>query len=99
MIDILISVLRIIFGILLVMFIPGFLLGRLIFRKQTLVERVAISIALSVFIVILLSFFLTLLSFFSPVRIDAASVMLSLFMTVMVFGSALFLRRKNEKQR
>jgi len=92
-----ILVFRTIFGIILVMFIPGFLLLQLIFKKQTLVEMLAMSIALSVFIVILLFFFLTLLSFFSPVRINVLSVFMSLSVVIMVFSGALLLRRKNEK--
>jgi len=92
-----ILVFRTIFGIILVMFIPGFLLSQLIFKKQTLVQMLAMSIALSVFIVILLSFFLTLLSFFSSVRINVLSVFISLSAVVIVFSGALLLRRKNEK--
>lgn len=92
-----ILVFRTILGIILVMFIPGFLLSQLIFKKQTPIQMLTMSIALSVFIVILLSFFLTLLSFFSPVRINVLSVFISLSAVVIVFSGALLLRRKNEK--
>lgn len=63
MIEIIVSFFRIILGFVLTLFLPGFAVGLVIFRKDKLdiIERLALSSALSIAITLLMALFLDLL--------------------------------------
>lgn len=80
------DIIRIILGILFAIFIPGYLLSLILFKKLKLIERVCIAVGLNIFIVVLLSFFLTAISQFTEITgITTKWVWLSLITLSLIF--------------
>jgi len=80
------SIIKTILGILFVLFIPGYLLSWIFFRKLGLIERVCVSIGLSIVVVAFLSFFLTGISYLPHIKgITSQSVWISLLITCLTF--------------
>ena len=80
------NIIRIIVGIVFALFLPGYLLTFILFRKLKLLERICLAIGLSIFVVVFLSFYLTAISFFSSeAGITTMGVWLSLLITCALF--------------
>lgn len=89
------KILMIIIGLLFVLFIPGYLLSLILLKKSDLVERIVLSFGLSVFIVVLLGFFLTLIGNFLDIKgITSLSVWTSLIIVCAIFVVALFREKR-----
>lgn len=86
------SLIRTIFGIFFVLFLPGYLFSLILFIKLQPVERFCVSIGLSIVIVAFLAFFLTGLGYLFQIKgINSASVWISLtiiciLLTILIFG-------------
>ncbi len=95
MIIFIINVLRIILGILLTLFIPGYLLSLFLIKKIRLFERILISIGLSIIIVSALAVFLTLISIIFGINaINEISVWLSLAFISIIFMLIFLVQKK-----
>lgn len=95
------DIIRIILGLLTVMFLPGYLLSLILLKKLSLAERLCLAIGLSIFIVVFLGFFLTLVSYLSKTKgISIFGVWLSLIIICLLLIIALLIlhRQHNKKQ-
>jgi uncharacterized membrane protein len=95
-----INIITLIVGLLFVVFIPGYLFSLILFEKLDLIERFALSFALSVIIVILVGFLLTLAGYILRIKsINYVSVWSSLIFICIVLIIIPFVRyrRKNKK--
>jgi len=82
-----IEVIGIIFGILFVFFIPGFLLSHIIWKKMKTVERIVMSVVFSMVIVIFLGFLLSGIGKFLGFQgITVTSVWISLIVIPVLMG-------------
>lgn len=73
------NLLQIIFGLLIVLFLPGYLLSFILFKQLKAIERILLAFGLSLVIVVLLGFLLTAFGNYLNIRgITAASVWISL---------------------
>ena len=93
MINQLMGIIRIIFGSIYVLFLPGFVLTFAFFENNEIdvIERIALSFALSIAVVPLLVFYLNLVG----MRIDVLSV--SLVIAFVIFAGLGLIWWKNKK--
>lgn len=77
------QILRVVFGSVYVLFLPGYVLTYVFFKKQEIdwLERIALSFALSIAVVPLLVFYLNL----AGIKINALSVSLTI-LGIIVLG-------------
>jgi len=77
----------VILGLGLVLFVPGFILSSVLIQRITFVERLCISIGLSMLIVVFMGFVLTLLNQVIPtISINPMSAWIVLIGISMLFG-------------
>jgi uncharacterized membrane protein len=77
---------RVIVG-LIVIFLPGFLLSLILFKKMGVVERLCVAFGLSVSIIVFLGFFLSGIGYFLKFKgITTGSVYLSLLILCVMFA-------------
>ena len=89
------SIIRIILGLSFTLFIPGYLLSLILFRKLKIIERICLSFGLSVVIVVFFAFFLTLISNITNAKgITTFSVWLSLLTVSIIFIILIFAKYK-----
>lgn len=89
------DILRIIFGILFVMFMPGYLLTFLLFKKLGVIERISLAIGLSISIVVFLGFFLTAVGYIAGIKgITAYSIWFSLLTISLIFLILIIIKAK-----
>ena len=81
---------RIVFGSLLVLFIPGLLITEILFPKQYLIERVALSFALSISLIPLFFYYLNLMG----IRINLLNSLFFLLLLMAVLVVALYLKKR-----
>jgi len=87
---------RIVFGSFYILFLPGLVLTFAFFGKKEIdiIERIALSFALSIAVVPLLVFYLNLIG----MKIDVLNVILVVFLVIMGgFGIMLWQKEKREK--
>jgi len=88
------DIIRIIGGILISMFIPGYLLSLILYKKINIIERICLAFGFSVFIIVFLGFFLTGVSYtFNIKGITSLSVWLSLSLVSIIFALGILVRR------
>lgn len=79
------SIIRVIVGII-ALFLPGYLLSIILFKKLKVIERICLAIGLSIFITVFLGFFLTAISYLTNIKgITTQSVWLSLLIICIIF--------------
>ena len=89
------DILRIIFGIFFVIFMPGYLLTFLLFKKLKAIERISLAIGLNISIVVFLGFFLTAVGYIAGIKgITAYSVWLSLLAISLIFIILIVIKAK-----
>ena len=92
------NIIKIISGLLFGLFIPGYLLSLILFKKLKIIERVCLSIGLSISIIVVLGFFLTAISYLTNIKgITALTVWFSLLTISLIF--IIVIRRKYKKIR
>ena len=80
------DIIRIILGTLIAIFLPGYLLSLILFKKLKLIERISLAIGLSIFIIVVLGFFLTGISSLTNVKgITTNMVWFSLLIICIIF--------------
>jgi uncharacterized membrane protein len=84
---------RIVFGAVYVLFIPGFIISFVFFKKLDSLERIALSFALSIAIVPLVVFGLNLI----VLKISTLSTFLTILGIIMVSTIILYFMRKNKE--
>ncbi len=83
-------------GFFVVLFLPGYLLSLLMLPRLRISERLAMSLGLSVFVVVLFSFLFTIIgSFSSAGLITGVTVWLSMAFVCSALG-ALYLARRRQ---
>ena len=89
------EIIQIIISIIFLLFIPGFFVSHIFFKEKEIdiIERIALSFALSVAIVPLLAFYLNIMG----VKINIYSV--SFVISIVLFISILTLLIQNEKNK
>ena len=89
------DILRIIFGIFFVIFMPGYLLTFFLFRKLKAIERIILAIGLSIYIVVFLGFFLTVIGYIAETKgITTYSVWFSLLVISLIFILLIIIKAK-----
>ena len=87
-------VIKVILGLLITMFLPGYLLSVILVRKSEIIERICLSIGLSIFIIVVLSFFLTAISYLLNIKgITSLSVWLSLLVVCVILFIIIRMRK------
>jgi uncharacterized membrane protein len=90
-----VELIRIVLGILIVLFMPGYLLSVVLFRKLRAIERIGLALGLSVFIVVFMGFFLTVLVHLTSLEgITTQSVWISLSLVSLFFGVIIILQSR-----
>ena len=80
------NLIRITLGLVFVVFLPGYLLSRILFRELKIIERICLAFGLSVLITVILSFFLTAISNLTNLKaINVYSVWISLLGLCTIF--------------
>lgn len=80
------SIIRTILGLGFVLFIPGFLLSHLFFKRLAAAERIGLSLGLSIVVVVFLGFFLTMIGSLPDITgITGTTVWLSLILSSIIF--------------
>ena len=80
------STIRVVLGLLFVLFLPGYLLSLILFKRLQTVERICLAVGLSVVIVVFLGFFLTAIGYLTNLKgITVISVWLSLLIICGIF--------------
>ncbi len=78
----------------LILFLPGYLLDLILFKKQEPLERCCMSIGLSFAIIVTLGFLLTLVSNILDVKaINSLTVFLSMILLSLVFTMIILLKK------
>jgi uncharacterized membrane protein len=90
------EILRMIFGAVFVLFLPGFVLSFAFFKKNSIdiIERLALSFALSIAAVPLVAFYLNLLG----IKISFWSIVVETLAIIAAGGIAVLVRNKNERR-
>mgnify|MGYP001593716250 CR=1 FL=1 len=84
-------------GLLVVVFLPGFLLSFIMLNRLDLVERIVLSIGLSIYIATLISFNLSMVGYIRETRgITTENVWISLFGICVLFAFILAVIKYNE---
>jgi len=91
------EIIQIVFGIIFVLFLPGFLLSLVILKDMENIERIALAIGLSISIVVALGFSLTFIGNFINIRlITSYYVWISLALLSLIFGMLIIFRHRNK---
>lgn len=85
---------RIVFGSVYVLFLPGFIISFIFFKELEILERTALSLALSIAVVPLVVFYLNLIG----IRINALNVFLIVLGIISVSLAAVFIPKKYMKK-
>jgi len=79
------SIIRVIVGII-ALFLPGYLLSFILFKKLKIIERICLAIGLSIVIIVFLGFFLTAISYLTNIKgITTQNVWFSLLIICIIF--------------
>ena len=79
------SIIRVIVGII-ALFLPGYLLSFILFKKLKIIERICLAIGLSIVIIVFLGFFLTVISYLTNTKVLITQVVwLSLLIICIIF--------------
>ncbi len=90
------DILRIVLGLFLVIFLPGYLLSLILFSRLKAIERICLSVGLSFTIVVFLGFFLTIMGTTLNLKaINTLSVWISMLAISVILLIIVFLRSKN----
>ena len=88
------EMIRIILGLLFSIFLPGYLLSLILFRKLKIIERICLSVGLSVSILVFLGFFLSGIGYLINIKaINALSVWFLLLVVCVIFTTILLARK------
>jgi uncharacterized membrane protein len=91
------EILRTILGLLFVIFLPGYILSRILFNQLHPTERICLAAGLSIFIVVLLGFFLTFISNMTQIKaISLPGVWISLAAVYIIFAIIFLFRNSRE---
>jgi len=91
------EVIQIILGIIFTLIVPGYLLSLILFKKFKPLERISIAIGLSIFVVVVLGFFLSALNYLYDFQgITKFTVWLSLVVISIVFAVILITKSRQK---
>jgi uncharacterized membrane protein len=89
-----IEFIKIILGLIFTLFLPGYLLSLLLFKKLRRIERISLSIGLSIAITVFLGFSLSAVSYLTFSKaITERSVWISFILLCVIFTIAKLFRR------
>jgi len=93
------EIIRIVLGLVVIIFLPGYLLSLILFERLSLLERICLAVGLSISIVVLLGFFLTLVSNLTGTKaIGLLGVWVSLIAVCLFLAIILFILRTQHKK-